>query len=72
MLRKIFNIFVVIVVHLKVFFLVFMLCSEVCLFVCSDVLDEWLTTLCDSVPTSEVGCGGMHHRPWSSDIAQWH
>jgi len=56
-----FQIFVVIFVHLKVFFLVFMLCSEVCLFVCSNVLDEWLTCLFDSIQTSEVGCGGMHH-----------
>jgi hypothetical protein len=33
MLHKVFQIFVVIFVHLKVFLLVFMLCSEVCLFI---------------------------------------
>jgi hypothetical protein len=33
MLHKMFQIFLVIFVHLKVFFLVFILCSEVCLFV---------------------------------------
>lgn len=71
-IHKMFQIFVVIFVHLKVFFLVFMLFIEVCLFVCSDVLDEWLTSLFDSVPTSEVGCGGTHHSPWSSAAAEWH
>jgi hypothetical protein len=63
---------VVIFVHLQVLFLVFVLCSEVCLFVSSYVFDEWLTSLCDSVPTSEAGCGRTHHSPWSSDTAQWH